>query len=133
MDDSTFGLQAELRIRKSGSANTIKDEHTAQYFENSSSDPENYILPEKLPGAEKLSENKRLLSDIRYPGAMDYSRPTNLGVDDSSGFIKDSKENMANDENITVESLPDTKKTQKRTFIGRIFTGFSKFGKKKEK
>lgn len=133
MDDSTFGLQAELRIRKSGSANTIKDEHTAQYFENSSSDPENYILPEKLPGAEKLSENKRLLSDIRYPGAMDYSRPTNLGVDDSSGFIKDSKENMANDENITVESLPDTKKTQKRTLIGRIFTGFSKFGKKKEK
>ena len=133
MDDSTFGLQAELRIRKSGSANTIKDEHTAQYIENSSSDPENYILPEKLPGAEKLSENKRLLSDIRYPGAMDYSRPTNLGVDDSSGFIKDSKENMANDENITVEPPQDTKKTQKRTLIGRIFTGFSKFGKKKEK
>lgn len=132
-DDSTFGSQAELRIRKSGSANAAKDEHTAQYFENSSSDPENYVLPEKLPDAEKLSENERLLSDIRYPGAMDYSRPTDLGVDDSSGFIKDSEENMANDEKITVEPTPDTKKSQKRTFIGRIFTGFSKFGKKKEK
>lgn len=132
-DDHIAASEAQLRIRERRGADGSKNEQTAQYFENSSSDPENYTLPEKLPDAEKLSENERLLSDIRYPGAMDYTRPTNLGVDDSSGFIKDIEENMTNDEKITTEPPPADKKVQKPTFFERIFTGFSKFGKKKDK
>ena len=132
-DDHIVGAEVQPRIHENRNANASKGEHTAQYFENSSSDPENYALPDNLPDADKLSENERLLSDIRYPGAMDYSRPTSLGVDDSSGFIKDSEENTVNDEKIAVEPLPAANKPQKRTFIGRIFTGFSKFGKNKDK
>lgn len=64
-----------------------------QYFENSAANPENYDLPDKLPDTDRRSKNERLLSDIRYPGTMDYSRPTQLGVDDSSDFIKDIEEN----------------------------------------
>ena len=66
--------------------------HEAEYFENTSADPDNYPLPEDLPAAEELMKNERLLADIRYPGEMDYSRPAAKGVDDSRGFIEDSRE-----------------------------------------
>ena len=39
-----------------------------------------------------MTKNERLLADIRYPGEMDYSRPAAKGVDDSRGFIEDSRE-----------------------------------------
>ena len=66
--------------------------HEAEYFENTSADPDNYPLPENLPSVEELTKNERLLADIRYPGEMDYSRPAAKGVDDSRGFIEDSRE-----------------------------------------
>ena len=45
---------------------------------------------------------------------MDYSRPTGKGIDDSSGFIKDSEENVG-----------DFEVPEKKSFFGRLF------GKKK--
>lgn len=67
-------------------------ERAADYFENTSADPDNYPLPENLPSVEELTKNERLLADIRYPGEMDYSRPAGKGVDDSRGFMEDSRE-----------------------------------------
>ena len=67
-------------------------EHTADYFENSSADPDNYTIDEREAEEELRTKNAHLLSDIRYPGAMDYSRPIQHGVDDSSGFMKDEEE-----------------------------------------
>lgn len=94
-DDIPPLSEPELFVMPEPAAKTpnAEDEHTAQYFEGASSDPESYPLPEKLPETETTSESERLLPDIRYPGDIDYSHPTLRGVDDSSGFIKDTEEN----------------------------------------
>lgn len=92
-----------------------KDERVADYFEHSPADPENYDLPEDLPAAETLAGKtgeEHLLPDILYPGEMDYSRPTGKGVDDSSGFLQDSRET-------TEGTSPE--KSGKRSLFDRLF------------
>lgn len=96
--DADDGLAAAISERlaapeRGGQSQSEPKSGGGQYFENSAANPENYDLPDKLPDTDRRSKNERLLSDIRYPGTMDYSRPTQLGVDDSSDFIKDIEEN----------------------------------------
>lgn len=133
---------AELARRSSGAAERksagTKDTDTAFYDSpgfpdhvsvsgtDSSRSADFFEAPVTVPGsdprtdkaeertAEEKEKNDRLLSDIRYPGAMDYSRPTGKGIDDSSGFIKDSEENVG-----------DFEVPEKKSFFGRLF------GKKK--
>lgn len=61
-------------------------EHPADYFENSEANPLDYPVSDQPVGE---AEEDRLLPELRYPGEMDYSRPAQKGVDDSSGFIHD--------------------------------------------
>ena len=75
-----------------GRDSTREAEHEADYFEHSPADPENYEIPDAPSGTGAKPAGGHLLSEIRYPGEMDYSRPTGKGVDDSSGFIQDSRE-----------------------------------------
>lgn len=93
-------------------------EHEADYFEHSSADPDNYGQPGGPSGTGARGGNEHLLSDIRYPGEMDYTRPTGKGVDDSSGFIQDSRENSG--------ELPAAQ-LEKRSLLDRLF------GKKNER
>ncbi len=106
-----------FRSSDNGSGSGTDSSRSADFFEAPAtvpgSDPRTDKAEERT--AEEKEKNDRLLSDIRYPGAMDYSRPTGKGIDDSSGFIKDSEENVG-----------DFEVPEKKSFFGRLF------GKKKE-
>ncbi len=106
-----------FRSSDNGSGSGTDSSRSADFFEASAtvpgSDPRTDKAEERT--VEEKEKNDRLLSDIRYPGAMDYSRPTGKGIDDSSGFIKDSEENVG-----------DFEVPEKKSFFGRLF------GKKKE-
>lgn len=106
-----------FRSSDNGSGSGTDSSRSADFFEAPAtvpgSDPRTDKAEERI--AEEKEKNDHLLSDIRYPGAMDYSRPTGKGIDDSSGFIKDSEENVG-----------DFEVPEKKSFFGRLF------GKKKE-
>ncbi len=106
-----------FRSSDNGSGSGTDSSRSADFFEAPAtvpgSDPRTDKAEERT--AEEKEKNDHLLSDIRYPGAMDYSRPTGKGIDDSSGFIKDSEENVG-----------DFEVPEKKSFFGRLF------GKKKE-
>ena len=56
------------------------------------------------------------MPEIHYPGGMDYSRPAQKGVDDSSGFIRDSE---ANAKDPTEEPVVPEKTSFFRGLFGR--------------
>ncbi len=111
-DTGSFDLYRTL-----GNGSGSSSSRSADFFEAPAtvpgSDPRTDKAGEQV--TEEKEKNDRLLSGIRYPGALDYSRPAGKGIDDSSGFIKDSEENVG-----------DFEVPEKKSFFGRLF------GKKKE-
>lgn len=82
-----------FRSSDNGSGNGTDSSRSADFFEASAtvpgSDPRTDKAEERT--AEEKEKNDRLLSDIRYPGAMDYSRPTERALTTAADSSKTAK------------------------------------------
>ena len=115
-EDLTPGPDAPITMPEPAPQHTAPDqtEATADYFQPAATLPDTAEVPQTP------AEDDHALPDIVYPGAMDYSRPAQKGVDDVGGFLADSREN------IDEEELP----APKAGLLNRLF-GRKKGGKDK--